>query len=610
MSDTNSNETESNSTNYVPYITPAQRKRKLAEEAKGRLKKYKEAEVVKEDADSDLSEEDLGKVQDSETLLDVATKLQIEESLDPEAQKKKLEAQEESIINQLRSMQNKSLANLSERAKGIIYTNPMKTSWTPPHKILDQPQEVFDSLREKYKIDVDGDDIPPVIKRFKDMKLPEPILKALEAKGIMKPTPIQIQALPAILSGRDIIGISYTGSGKTVVFTLPLILLALEYERKLPFLGGEGPVGIILSPSRELASQTFEVINHFTKYLTDGGFETIRSVLCIGGEDRREQLNQIKKGCHIIVATSGRLIDFVERGQINLDSCVYLCLDEADRMLDKGFDEDMQRLLIHFNHQRQTLLFSATFPKQFIEFAHSSLVKPLIINVGRAGAANLDIYLVDESSKQRFIVQECLNKTKPPCLIFCRSQQSVDSLYEYLLLKGIDAVASHGGKSQEERNESIQAFKTGKADVLIATDVAAKGLDFPVVRHVINYDMPDEIETYVHRIGRTGRRGQSGVATTLLTGSEIGDLNNPPTIILDLKHLLKEANQYIPPTLQKCRDPDDIVVLDKDNKDVHSKGCAWCGGLGHKALECPKLLAQKKDMIRKRDYISFGSGGY
>jgi ATP-dependent RNA helicase DDX41 len=299
----------------------------------------------------------------------------------------------------------------------------------------------------------------------------------------------------------------------------------------------------------------------------------------IGGESSREQLQPIQQhGVHAIVATPGRLRDFLKKRSINLNHCRYCCFDEADRMLDLGFDEEVGEIMNYFPHQRQTLLFSATFPRKFQDFARKTLVQAIVVNVGRAGAANLDVIqeveYVKEEAKIVYLLH-CLQKTAPPVIIFSERKGSVDDIHEYLLLKGVDAVSIHGGKDQEERNEAIRLYKEGKKDVLVATDVAAKGLDFAEIQHVINFDMPSEIENYVHRIGRTGRCGKTGVATTFINKS------CDETTLLDLKHLLKEARQRIPPVLMMLDDPRENIAS--------SGGCSFCGGLGHTIVDCPKI---------------------
>lgn len=290
---------------------------------------------------------------------------------------------------------------------------------------------------------------------------------------------------------------------------------------------------------------------------------------------------------------------------MNLDNCRYLTLDEADRLVDLGFEDDIREVFDHFKAQRQTLLFSATMPAKIQNFARSALVKPVTVNVGRAGAANLDVIQEVEYVKQEVklvYLLECLQKTPPPVLVFCENKADVDDIHEYLLLKGVEAVAIHGGKDQEEREYAISSFKASKKDVLVATDVASKGLDFPDIQHVINYDMPAEIENYVHRIGRTGRCGKTGIATTFI------NKNQSETTLLDLKHLLQEAKQRIPPVLAELNDPMEDVDAITNASGV--KGCAYCGGLGHRIGVCPKLEHQKSMQIAssRRDY--FGSGGY
>ena len=249
----------------------------------------------------------------------------------------------------------------------------------------------------------------------------------------------------------------------------------------------------------------------------------------------------------------------------------------------------------HFKQQRQTLLFSATMPQKFQDFAKDTLVRSVLVNVGRAGAANLDVIQEVEYVKSEakiVYLLECLQKTAPPCIIFCERKGDVDDIHEYLLLKGVEAVAIHGGKLQEERNESINLYKTGARDVLVATDIAAKGLDFPDIQHVINFDMPNEIENYVHRIGRTGRCGKTGVATTFINRQV------EETALLDLKHLLVEAKQRVPPVLQALEGPDN---------DGLEGGCPFCGGMGHRITECPKRDTQARQAAAGgRDMIAGG----
>ncbi|KXN66013.1 P-loop containing nucleoside triphosphate hydrolase protein [Conidiobolus coronatus NRRL 28638] len=399
------------------------------------------------------------------------------------------------------------------------------------------------------------------------------------------------------------IGIAFTGSGKTLAFSLPLVMLALEQEMKLPFVQGEGPAGLILCPSRELARQTYEGLCAMSDSLAQDGYPELRTLLCIGGISMSEQHRVLSRGVHMVVATPGRLQDLLTKKKINLDLCRYLCMDEADRMLDLGFEDDIRNILSFFKYQRQTLLFSATMPKKIQNFAQSALVQPIIVNVSRAGAASLDVIqeveYVKQESKLVYLL-ECLQKTAPPVLIFAESKSDVDDIHEYLLVKGVEAVAIHGNKSQEEREYAVKSFKNFKKDVLVATDIASKGLDFSEIQHVINFDMPKEIEDYVHRIGRTGRSGKTGIATTFINNSA------SEHILLDLKHLLIEAKQKVPPFLKAMYDPTEEL------RDSKFGGCSFCGGLGHVIADCPKLESQRKAQMgsMSRGMESYEKGSF
>ncbi|KAI5660458.1 hypothetical protein M9H77_29251 [Catharanthus roseus] len=577
---------------YVEYIPVAKRR---AMEAQKILQRKGKSSALEEEA------EKMKLVEVKPSLLVKASQLKKEQpEVSPTEQ---MVQQEKEMIEHLSDR--KTLMSVRELAKGITYTDPLPTGWKPPLPIRRMSKKACDALRKQWHIIVDGVDIPPPIKNFKDMRFPEPVLKKLKAKGIVQPTPIQVQGLPVILSGRDMIGIAFTGSGKTLVFVLPLIMIAIQEEIMMPIAPGEGPFGLIICPSRELARQTYEVVEQFLEPMREYGYPEIRPLLCIGGVDMKSQLDIVKKGVHIVVATPGRLKDMLAKKKMSLDSCRYLTLDEADRLVDLGFEDDIREVFDHFKAQRQTLLFSATMPTKIQNFARSALVKPVVVNVGRAGAANLDVIQEVEYVKQEakiVYLLECLQKTPPPVLIFCENKADVDDIHEYLLLKGVEAVAIHGGKDQEEREYAIKSFKEGKKDVLVATDVASKGLDFPDIQHVINYDMPAEIENYVHRIGRTGRCGKTGIATTFI------NKNQSETTLLDLKHLLLEAKQRIPPVLAELNDPMEDVDAITNASGV--KGCAYCGGLGHRLRDCPKLEQQRISQMAssRRDY--YGSGGY
>ncbi|KAI8582175.1 hypothetical protein K450DRAFT_229381 [Umbelopsis ramanniana AG] len=530
------------------------------------------------------------------SLLDQSAEVRRQRALEEKTEEQKI-LEEEKKIEEAQA-RHKALVSVQEAAAGMQYTEPMKTSWTPPKHIRERSEDDNEAIRNKFHIILEGKDPVPPIKHFADMRFPKPVLDYLRDKKIHKPTPIQIQGLPVALSGRDMIGIAFTGSGKTLAFSLPMLMLALEAELKLPLIRGEGPIGLIICPSRELAQQTFEGLLAMSQYLSKGGFPQLRSLLCMGGINMREQQDALAQGIHMVVATPGRLQDMLKKKQFNLDSCKYLCMDEADRMVDMGFEDDVRNIMSYFKSQRQTLLFSATMPKKIQEFAMSALVQPLIVNVGRAGAANLDVIQEVEYVKQEakiVYLLECLQKTPPPVLIFAENKNDVDDIHEYLLLKGVEAVAIHGSKTQEEREFAIRSFKSYKKDVLVATDVASKGLDFAEIQHVINFDMPKEIEDYVHRIGRTGRSGKTGIATTFI------NQNCSEQIRLDLKHLLREAKQRVPPFLEALEDPSEKLGL--------AGGCSYCGGLGHRIDNCPKLEQQRKQQMNSMIGSRSGGGG-
>ncbi|XP_046851459.1 probable ATP-dependent RNA helicase DDX41 [Xenia sp. Carnegie-2017] len=591
---------------HTPYISlKDRRKQELERRAKllhgsGNIKNEKstEGETKKENV-ADNASSGLPNV----SLLDQHSELLKKAETVKETEIEKQLKEEQKILESI--AEKKALMAVSEIAKGVVYTDPIKTGWRPPRYFQTFPQSKFEKIRKKKHILVEGDDIPPPIKHFKEMKFPRAIINALKRMNIYRPSPIQIQGIPTVLTGRDIIGIAFTGSGKTLVFTLPIVMFCLEQEKALPFCRDEGPYGLIVVPSRELAKQTCDVIQNFTRALEVDGFPSIRTVLCIGGSSMKDQSERIRRGVHIIVATPGRLMDLLDKKVVNLDICRYLCLDEADRMIDMGFEEDVRTIFSYFKCQRQTLLFSATMPKKIQNFAKSALVKPVTINVGRAGAASLDVIqeveYVKQEAKVVYLLQ-CLNKTSPPVLVFASKKSDVDDIHEYLLLKGVEAVAIHGDKDQEERERAVSAFRAGRKDVLVATDVASKGLDFPNIAHVLNYDMPEDIENYVHRIGRTGRSGKTGVATTFINKS------CDESVLLDLKHLLAEAKQKIPPFL---------AALEPENEELlnvgDERGCAYCGGLGHRITDCPKLEAKQikeTGNIGRKDYLAHGAADW
>ncbi|KAG9225966.1 hypothetical protein CCMSSC00406_0006412 [Pleurotus cornucopiae] len=594
---------------YVPYVPVAQRRQEklakitswTANSDRDRARRQKEEMEEQEDAEKE-EERRREKARKERTLLmeaqEVHTKKDLEGAYSKKTDYQKAEEADAEILAAIASR--RKLASDLELATGVQYTEPLKSSWRPPRYIRERTEEQHEKIREKHHILVDGENIPPPIEHFQDMKIPGSILDFLKTKRIIDPTPIQLQGIPTAFAGRDLIGIAFTGSGKTLAFCLPLIMMALEEEAKLPLVRGEGPVGVILCPSRELANQTYENVLAWCEALAkDGRYPHLNTLLCMGGISMGEQSHVLNKGLHIVVATPGRLIDMLEKKKFTFNNCKYLCMDEADRMIDLGFEDDVRNIMSFFKRQRQTLLFSATMPKKIQDFAQQSLIKPILVNVGRAGAANLDVLQVVEYVKQEakmVYLLECLQKTAPPVIVFSENKNEVDDIQEYLLLKGVEAVAIHGSKSQEERQYAIKSFKSGAKDVMVASGVASKGLDFNDIQHVIIFSMPKEIEDYVHQIGRTGRSGKTGIATTFV------NMNTPEQTLLDLKYLLMEAGQKVPPFLSSIDDPRAV-------QGGSLKGCPVCGGLGHGISNCPKLEdTQRRQMASHRAANDAGGG--
>jgi len=484
------------------------------------------------------------------------------------------------------------LTALSQRREGVLLSGCVGMGWEAPPYINKMPQEVVSTIREENRIDVQGQKVPHPIQDFLSMRLPESILKVLREKNIVLPTAIQMQALPILMSGRDLLGVAYTGSGKTLTFSVPMIMHALLEEHKMPVRGGEGPIGLILCPSRELAKQTGDVVQRICQQFFLDGYPLLRTMFCIGGRSMKEDEELLARGVHMVIATPGRLKHMLNIKKFNLDSCKYFCLDEADRLVDMGFEETIREIFDYLTaRDRQTVLFSATMPAKIRLFAESALTDHVIVNVGRAGSANVNIVqeveYVRTQDKIRHLV-ESLKKSPPPAIIFAQNKDDVDEIHEYLLLKGIRASSIHGGKTQAEREESIQEFVSGAKSVLVATDIASKGLDFKGIEHVINFDLPQEIEDYVHRIGRTGRGAAKGLATSYI--NEEAALH----LLLDLRGLLMESKQHVPKMLQDLGEQ-----LGVQTEIGGTKGCLYCGGLGHRITQCRKLERDRKEMMNQ-----------
>jgi len=361
---------------------------------------------------------------------------------------------------------------------------------------------------------------------FSSLGLSEPILRAVAEEGYTTPTPIQKQAIPVILERRDILAGAQTGTGKTAGFTLPLLhLLGGRAPQK-----GKRPVrALILTPTRELAAQVGDSVRAYGKYLP------LRSAVIFGGVNINPQINTLRQGVDILVATPGRLLDLVSQKALELSGVEILVLDEADRMLDMGFIHDIKKVLALLPKQRQNLLFSATFSAEIKRLADGLLNTPALVEVARRNTASERveqvIHPVDRDRKRELLSHLIRGGNWKQVLVFTRTKHGANRLCEQLIKDGISAAAIHGNKSQSARTKALSNFKEGSVRVLVATDIAARGIDIDQLPHVVNYELPNVSEDYVHRIGRTGRAGNEGEALSLVCVDEFELLRNIEKLI-------------------------------------------------------------------------------
>jgi ATP-dependent RNA helicase RhlE len=351
---------------------------------------------------------------------------------------------------------------------------------------------------------------------FKDLNLIMPIQKALKAEQYHKPTPIQEKAIPSILAGRDILGCAQTGTGKTAAFAIP-ILQSLSRERRVKR-DTHQVRALILAPTRELAVQIGESFEAYGQYLS------LRTMVVYGGVSQNYQTDVLRAGVDILVATPGRLLDLISQGFISIQHVEMFVLDEADRMLDMGMVQDVKKIIAQLPRKRQSMLFSATMPQGVSQLVSSILINPVKIEVNRSSSSNKlmkqELYYVDGKDKIALLNHLLKNKSIASALVFTRTKQRADHVTKALQQEGIKAQAIHGDKSQQVRQAALNSFKNRELSVLVATDVAARGIDVEELSHVINFDLPNIPETYIHRIGRTGRAGMGGVAISFCDNQE------------------------------------------------------------------------------------------
>jgi len=354
-----------------------------------------------------------------------------------------------------------------------------------------------------------------LIPSFDSLGLAEPLQLALKAENYLTPTPIQVQAIPILTQGKDLLGVAETGTGKTAAFALPLLHnLFLDATPRIP----NTPRALILAPTRELAGQIAERVNAYGRHLK------LRSAVIFGGVGQGAQVKALRAGVDILIATPGRLLDLCSQRLVRLDKVSILVLDEADRMLDMGFIHDVRKIVALCPKKRQTLLFSATMPPTISKLAHDILNEPVRVDISPVKVTvdriEQRVYFVSANDKRTVLTDLVKDKATGQAIVFTRTKRGADRVCRHLVQEGVDAVALHGNKAQNARVRALDSFRSGRVRILVATDIAARGIDVPGISHVINFELPNEPESYVHRIGRTARAGAQGIALSLCDPSE------------------------------------------------------------------------------------------
>ncbi|EDV41173.1 uncharacterized protein Dana_GF10884, isoform A [Drosophila ananassae] len=442
-----------------------------------------------------------------------------------------------------------------------------KNFYKPCDSVLARTQGETDTFLANNEITIKGDQVPTPSIEFEEGGFPDYVMNEIRKQGFAKPTAIQAQGWPIAMSGRDLVGVAQTGSGKTLAYVLPAVV-HINNQPRLE--RGDGPIALVLAPTRELAQQIQQVAIEF------GSNTHVRNTCIFGGAPKGQQARDLERGVEIVIATPGRLIDFLERGTTSLKRCTYLVLDEADRMLDMGFEPQIRKIMQQIRPDRQVLMWSATWPKEVRQLAEEFLNNYIQVNIGSLSlSANHNILQIvdvcDENEKLMKLVKlltdiSAENETKT--IIFVETKKRVDEITRNISRQGWRACAIHGDKSQQERDFVLSSFRNGRHSILVATDVAARGLDVDDVKFVINYDYPSNSEDYVHRIGRTGRSNNRGTAYTLFTHSNANKAN-------DLIQVLREANQTINPKLMN------MAMSGGYNKRGGGMGGGYRGGNGY-----------------------------
>ncbi|MED6225052.1 DEAD-box ATP-dependent RNA helicase 37 [Stylosanthes scabra] len=413
----------------------------------------------------------------------------------------------------------------------------------------------FDAY-EDIPVETSGNNVPPPVNTFAEIDLGEALNANITRCKYVKPTPVQRHAIPISLAGRDLMACAQTGSGKTAAFCFPIIsgiLRGQPMQRPPRGVRTVYPLALVLSPTRELSMQIHDEARKFA-YQTG-----VKVVVAYGGAPINHQLRDLEKGVDILVATPGRLVDLLERARVSLQMIRYLALDEADRMLDMGFEPQIRKIVEQMDMPpagvRQTMLFSATFPKEIQRLASDFLSSYIFLAVGRVGSSTdlivQRVEYVQESDKRSHLMDllhaqraNGVHGKQALTLVFVETKKGADALEHWLCMNGFPATTIHGDRTQQEREMALRSFKSGNTPILVATDVAARGLDIPHVAHVVNFDLPNDIDDYVHRIGRTGRAGKKGLATAFFN-------DNNASLARSLAELMQEANQEVPAWLSR-----------------------------------------------------------
>lgn len=415
-----------------------------------------------------------------------------------------------------------------------------KDFYVPHPNVARRPLAEVEQYRNSKEITVKGA-VPNPIQFFEEASFPDYVMDQVKKQGFDFPTPIQAQGWPIAMSGRNMVGIAQTGSGKTLAYVLPA---TVHINNQPPLQRGDGPIALILAPTRELAQQIQQVAEEF------GSATYVRSTCLFGGAPKGPQARALERGVEVVIATPGRLIDFLERGTTNLQRCTYLVLDEADRMLDMGFEPQIRKIVEQIRPDRQVLMWSATWPKEVKKLAEDFLRDYVQINIGSLQlSANHNIVQVvdvcqehEKESKLVRLLEQISTQPENKTMIFVETKKKVEMIAKGIRRSGWNALSIHGDKSQQDRDYVLREFRSGRSSILVATDVAARGLDVDDVKFVINYDYPNSSEDYIHRIGRTGRSDQTGTAYTFVT-------QNNAKQARDLVGVLQEAKQEVPAEL-------------------------------------------------------------